>query len=77
MKCKGCGLYIEEGISLCSDCMDEGCMLGFDGSVSWYTSDWVLHRVGGPAVEHVDGSKEWYIIGVRYTEAEYEIINIG
>jgi hypothetical protein len=30
-----------------------------------------LHRTDGPAVECADGSKYWYLDGVKYTEAEW------
>jgi len=29
----------------------------------WRTSQGVLHRIGGPAVETKDGSKLWYVMG--------------
>jgi len=27
----------------------------------WYDKKWRLHRVGGPAVEHDNGEKHWFI----------------
>ena len=41
-----------------------------DGTRKWY-SDGLYHRVDGPAVEYADGSKEWWIDGVKYTEREF------
>lgn len=30
------------------------------------------HRVDGPAVEHEDGHKEWFINGIEYTKEEFQ-----
>lgn len=35
--------------------------IGINGSKFWKNESGELHRVGGPAVEYVDGTKEWYI----------------
>ena len=32
------------------------------GAKAWYLND-KLHRVDGPAVEHLDGTKVWYLNG--------------
>ena len=32
------------------------------------------HRTDGPAIEHADGSKEWYINGKEYTEEEFDMV---
>ena len=29
------------------------------------------HREDGPAIEYPNGTKEWYLGGVKYTEAEW------
>ena len=29
------------------------------------------HREDGPAIEHADGYKVWYLNGVKYNEKEY------
>lgn len=31
-----------------------------NGTIRWYNLDHELHREEGPAVEYVDGTKEWY-----------------
>ena len=35
----------------------------------WYMG--IRHRIDGPAIEWVDGIKEWYIEGKQYTEQEF------
>jgi len=38
-----------------------------DGSVlDYYDYNKVLHRLDGPAVEYVDGSKRWWVEGQRH-----------
>lgn len=37
-----------------------------DGTVSYYNENDQLHRVDGPAVEHPDGTKRWYINGLLH-----------
>jgi hypothetical protein len=32
------------------------------------------HRTDGPAVECADGSKEWYLNGIEYSEEEFDMI---
>jgi hypothetical protein len=32
----------------------------------WYNDSVEMHREDGPALEHPNGSKEWYIHGVRH-----------
>ena len=41
------------------------------GNRFYYNSADLLHRTDGPAIEWVDGSKEWWINGVILTEAEF------
>ena len=41
-----------------------------DGNKLWHLNN-NLHRVDGPAIEWADGSKEWYLNGVEYTEADW------
>jgi hypothetical protein len=31
-----------------------------------------LHRENSPAVENIDGGKQWYLNGIEYTEQEYK-----
>lgn len=37
--------------------------------VKWYFND-TLHRIDGPAVERDDGTKEWWLHGVRYRNSQ-------
>ena len=37
-----------------------------------YRVDGKLHREDGPAIEHSDGSKEWWVNGVQFTEEEFK-----
>jgi hypothetical protein len=32
-----------------------------DGSRFWYTEHRQLHRADGPAIEHADGSRSWWL----------------
>tara|TARA_R110000772_G_scaffold26173_3_gene67703 strand:- start:567 stop:878 length:312 start_codon:yes stop_codon:yes gene_type:complete len=51
--------------------MNEKQYIETDGSETKYYSDrgmTVLHREDGPAVEHANGSKFWYIDGKRHRE---------
>ncbi len=44
------------------------------GGNKFYYSDkamTVLHRTDGPAVEHANGNKYWYLEGKEYSEKEY------
>lgn len=41
-----------------------------DVGVFWMQKN-MNHRIGGPAVIESDGTKSWWIMGVEYTEAEY------
>ena len=38
-----------------------------DGFIKWYLNG-LLHREGGPAVEHASGVKEWYLNNQRHRE---------
>ena len=40
------------------------------GGVVWY-KDGLLHRTDGPAVEYPNGSKEWWVNGVKLSEKEF------
>ena len=42
-----------------------------NGDQEWYMNG-VLHRIGGYACKYRDGSKEWWIKGIQYTEEEYK-----
>ena len=33
------------------------------GNKYWYNNEWLLHRLDGPAIERVNGSKVWYVNG--------------
>ncbi len=32
------------------------------------------HRINGPAVERINGDKEWYFNGIKKEEKEYNVI---
>ena len=36
-----------------------------NGIIEWYKNG-ELHRLDGPAIEHSNGNKEWYINGDQY-----------
>lgn len=42
-----------------------------EGSTRWYNEKDQLHRENGPAVEWVDGHKEWWVNGKKLTEEEF------
>ena len=37
----------------------------------YYYIDGQLHRLDGPAVEYATGAKEWWLLGERYTEEDF------
>lgn len=39
-----------------------------NGNRRWYNESNKLHRVDGPAIEWVNGTKEWYLDGKRHRE---------
>jgi len=39
-----------------------------DGNTYWCNEDGELHREDGPAVEHADGGKSWYLNGKVHRE---------
>ena len=41
-----------------------------NGSKEWNLNG-DLHREDGPAIEHADGYKSWYLNNVKYTEEEH------
>ena len=41
------------------------------GAKRYYNSSGVFHRTDGPAVEWADGTREWWLYGVRYAEPTY------
>ena len=42
----------------------------YDDRTDWYNEKGQLHREDGPAVELIDGTKEWYLNDVEVTEDE-------
>jgi hypothetical protein len=42
----------------------------FEGNRTWYLNN-RLHRVDGPAVEMADGTRKWYLVGVKLTADEH------
>lgn len=48
-------------------CVDsEGVEWRYTGDNRSFDQDGKLHRLNGPAVEHPDGAKEWWLNGVRH-----------
>ena len=43
-----------------------------DGSYYWYKTG-TLHREDGPAVEHLDGIKQWYLNDIRLSEEQFNV----
>jgi hypothetical protein len=39
-----------------------------NGDKRWYDSNGYFHRDNGPAIEHTDGSKQWYQHGNRHRD---------
>ena len=39
-----------------------------DGTKIWRNKSGQVHRIGSPAVEFKDGSKEWYVSGLAHRE---------
>jgi hypothetical protein len=37
-----------------------------DKTIRWYNDKGELHRLDGPAIEHVDGSKSWWLNGKHH-----------
>ena len=37
-----------------------------DKTICWYNDKDRLHRLNGPAIEHADGDKSWYVNGKRH-----------
>jgi hypothetical protein len=42
-----------------------------DESTGWFMND-KLHREDGPAIEHVNGTKMWWLNGRAYSKEDYE-----
>jgi hypothetical protein len=40
---------------------DNPTFIDYNGSKFWKNKKNQLHRIGGPAVDHFDGSKSWYV----------------
>ena len=41
-----------------------------NGTKFWWFNNH-LHRINGPAVEHFNGYKHWFLNGIEYTKKEY------
>jgi hypothetical protein len=52
--------------------MKNGLTTHTNGDRCWYLNG-SLHRIGGPAVELVNGSYEWYLNDIGYSFEEYII----
>ena len=42
-----------------------------NGDICWY-KEGLFYRENGPTIERDDGSKEWFLNGIEYTEEEYK-----
>ena len=42
-----------------------------NGNREWFNKNGKRYRLNGPAVEYINGRKEWYIKGIKYTEEQY------
>ena len=40
------------------------------GSVFWFLDD-ERHRLDGPAAEYTNGTRRWYVNGVKFSEQDY------
>ena len=50
-----------------------GCLIDEDSDIAWYKNgEW--HREDGPAIEWIDGCKEWWLNGERLTEQQHRMI---
>ena len=50
---------------------DKPFPLSEDTTRTRWLVDGELHRLDGPAIEWVDGGKEWWLNGQRHTESKY------
>lgn len=39
--------------------------------IIYYFSEGLIHNKNGPAIEHYNGGKEWYLNGFQYSEEKY------
>jgi hypothetical protein len=54
------------------------CEVDIYGTKKWYLNG-KRHREDGPAIEYVDGDKQWWLNDVEYTKQEYyrELVRKG
>jgi hypothetical protein len=45
----------------------------YQGNIRYYNSKSDLHRLDGPAIEWIDGDKEWWVIGNRHRLNGYAV----
>ena len=50
--------------------MKNGLTVNEVGTKCWYLND-KLHRTDGPAIEHSNGNKYWYLNGINISEEQY------
>lgn len=48
--------------------VDEFTVKVYKDRIEWLNKDGQLHRIHGPAVEYLNGDKEWWIKGEKLTE---------
>ena len=50
-------------------------MIEYTNGTKWYNyNNGRLHREDGPAIELINGSKSWYLNGIKYSEGEHNAI---
>ena len=42
------------------------CEIDTDGTKRWYNEDGLYHRLDGPAIELLNGTKRWYLNGKQH-----------
>ena len=49
----------------------EICQIDEYGTKVYYNAYGQIHREDGPAIEYLNGDKEWYLNGMEHTEQEF------
>jgi hypothetical protein len=42
--------------------------IDFNGTIRYYNNQGQFHNENGPAIEYIDGTKSWYVNGVRHRD---------
>jgi len=43
------------------------------GTKRWRLPNYKYHREDGPAIEHISGTKSFYLNGISYTKEQYKL----